>query len=331
MNMLSLLKQKSEYLEKFRDLQEEITKEKTVFSEKQEGLLMERLQEALNIDVRGIVEEMEQAASVHKKQSKNLREKTKREAVAFAKREKKRTDHALMTYGKLGCIKALHKLYENAPHLRMKYANDWQSDQAPTGLVSTDSGFKFADLQFVQEMDASGRPLTLEGHDGYCNTIKAHCHAAVGNKRYGRSTAWTRQDLIFRHSPPPTIAADSMWCAVNEVWTPLTINGTSMVESSTALFLSLANALQSGARNEIKLTIRVEQDTNRTPLVYQITEDQLLFDANSAGTNWFFGGLGTNAGTITEGHVPIVVTLQEPYRLPVMLLTEDYGGREECH
>jgi hypothetical protein len=242
--------------------------------------------------------------------------------VSFAIREKRRIDQTIKNYDRHGCIEELHRFYPNQPNLRVKYASDWDAQIDPTTPQVMNIA-AYAETAFNIVPD----PVNPEGQ-GYCREFKAICRTAILNERRGSSSASTTQELTFRHSPPPAGNDDNAWRVYEEVWVPLTITGTSYVHPSTAYFFFLRWARFSGAFGGIDLSIRVEQDTDSSPLRYDVMNESVFHQRSSTGNSFVGNLLGYRMESTAPMPLPINLTMREPYRMPILLQTDSHGGGE---
>ncbi|HIE41375.1 MAG TPA: hypothetical protein EYP80_01800 [Candidatus Aenigmarchaeota archaeon] len=326
-NMLTSYVQKAKQRDKLKFNAAQNSLKQRDLAQRQEDFFVKRLSEELNVDINKIREETEDAFDQERKQILEEMEKQKQEVLKYAIHNKKRLDQAIKTYDKHGLIDALHKHYPNQPNLRMKFAYDWEGSYEPPGVPGIGSEYALADIQFDHELNAEGEPLPVAGHDGLCKRFRAYAHACAGDRRFGNRTARTEQQLIFRHDPPPSLGG-AQYCAINEVWVPMTILGYIYAVPSDAIFFSLTNALSSRGHAAVKVSVHVEQDTDHSPLFFPVVEDRVIDEVTAATGNWIFGGFGVNSGHVDLGAAPIDATINEPYRLPIMLQTADHGGGE---
>ncbi|MGA7875722.1 MAG: hypothetical protein WCA08_08670 [Desulfoferrobacter sp.] len=292
-----------------------------------EEYLLKKLSKEMGVDLGKILEEIEKRADADRESLQPQLDKLRADVKHFAVQNRRRLDQAIKTYAKRGIIKGFHKLYPNEPNMRMKFAFDWEGFHEPPGVPGMGSEYGLSDISFDQELDASGAPFVVEGHDGLCKKFRAYCHACAGDRKVGYASASSTQTLVFSHDPP---SMDADMCGFSELWVPMSLTGTNYVCKSDAGFLSQTLAFSGGGYAEIRLAIRVEQDTEHELLLYPIV-DQVIYSDADWGSVWILGALfgGELWATNCSAH-PINLLLDEPYRLPPMTLlyTDQYGGGE---
>ena len=293
---------------------------------KSEEYLLKKLSKEMGIDLGEIVEEIEKKADADRKRIQPKLSKLRADVKHFAVQNRRRLDQAIKTYAKRGIIEGFHKLYPNQPNMRMKFAYDWDGSHEPPGVPGIGSEYGLSEIFFDQLLYESGDPWVVEGHDGFCKKFRAYCHACAGDHRVGAASASSTQTLIFSHDPP---SIDSQWCGFSELWVPMSLTGASYVCKSDAGFLSGSLATLGGGFAEIRLAIRVEQDTEHELLLYPIV-DQVIYSDADLGSVWILGVLfgGQTWGTNCWASRDISLLLNEPYRVPLMLATEENGGGE---
>ena len=245
----------------------------------------------MKIDLTKILREIEDRQESDRLSMQEKLAMLKKEARNVAIHSRRRMDQAIKTYAKQGLIEGMHKLYPNQPNMRMKFANDWEGDYSPHGVPGIGSEYGLASISFSPELGEGGEPYPIPGHDGLCRRFHASCHACAGDRRFGEASASTTQTLIFRHDPPPAMGEDAVsWtCGYTDVWVPMTITGVSSALKSDAIFLTPSLGLmESGARAEIRLTIRVEQDTIGSPHDFLIYDGTIWLD-EQIGALWLLG------------------------------------------
>ncbi|MGW8180453.1 MAG: hypothetical protein ACWGQW_17090, partial [bacterium] len=244
--------------------------------EKSEAVLLEKLSKEMGVDLGKIVEEMEKRKeadreSVHE-QYNNIKEDVKHVAV----QNRRRIDQAIKTYAKRGIIEGFHKLYPNLPNIRMKYANDWEGTCSPDsvpgmtgGEIPPSEAYWSCEFFFDQELDQNGDPLSIPGHTGLCNKLRAHCVAHAGDRRHGYASTTATQTLVFRHDPP-SMGPDVDYCGFSELWIPMTLNGISYAIDTDRVYV-FPTLTTEGGWAHILLSVRIEQDTDHGPLLYPVT------------------------------------------------------------
>lgn len=316
-------------------LKEKVSKYQTLIRqrhEQSEEYLLKKLSKEMGVDLGKIVEEIEKRADADRESIQPQFDKLKSDVKHFAVQNRRRLDQAIKTYAKRGIIEGFHKLYPNQPHIRMKYAHDWEGSCEPdsvpgmTGGGSPPSGAYWScDFFFDQELDNNGAPLVVPGHDGLCNKFRAHCIARAGDDRHGYASTTATQTLIFRHDPP-SMGPDADYCGFSELWMPISLNGLSYAIDTDRVFV-FPTLTTEGGLADIRLSIRIEQDTDHGPLLYPVTtHDILIYSHYNIGGHWIFEG----AEPVDWAPHTISLLLAEPYRLPPMTLlnTDSYGGGE---
>jgi hypothetical protein len=299
--------------------------------EQREEYLLERLSKEMGVDLGKIVEEIEKRADADRESIQPQFDKLKADVKHFAIQNRRRLDQAIKTYAKLGIIEGYNKLYPNQPHIRIKHAHDWEGSceavGAPgmTGGASPPAGaFSDCDFFFDQELDGNDVPIVVPGHDGLCNRFRAHCTARAGDERRSNASAIATQTLIFSHGPP-SMGPDVDYCGFSELWIPMSVTGESVAIDTNRVHLFPMLETEGGLA-DILLSIRLEQDTDRGPVIHPVTPDRTIYSHYDIGGLWIWEGMEP----IHWAPQPINLLLDEPYRLPPMTLlnNEDYGGGE---
>lgn len=297
-----------------------------------EEYLLKKLSREMGVDLGKIVEEIEKRSDGDRESIRPRLDKLKADVKHFAVQNRNRLNQAIKTYTKRGIIEGYHKLYPNQPHIRMQYAHDWEGSCSPETVPGMTGGAPPPDLAaywscdffFDQELDDNGDPFVVPGHDGLCNKFRAHCIAHAGDDRDGYASATATQTLIFRHDPP-SFGPDNDYCGFSELWMPISLTGISYAINTDRVYLH--RRLAAGGFAEIGLSIRIEQDTDRGPLLYPVATDRSIYTHADYGGAWIWEGM---MAPVHWAPRDISLLLDEPYRLPPMTLlnTRGYGGGE---